>query len=296
MFEDNDEPGKVYTTINNVMDYYPYGKILREYRSGDEERYLTTQHERDIESGLDYRGARYYDSEVSRFLSIDPLASKFPAWSTYNYVMGNPIMFTDPTGREAEDNFKLSKDGNITLTEKTDDDFDVLSNEDNSKSIKLDKGIIGSKSTNERDLADFGKQSYDMFEAWGEKNGNNFFEFVAQNTNVEWSILKFGEDGMRTNIITTSHKTGAEFGNGDILSDKFTMLSDFKEWTHSHPNGRMIPSGAQYPLYLDEFRKGNDIGTANYLDNSYQNKIKTQIYNPLNNTYFEYNSQTYIPE
>ncbi len=50
-----------------------------------------------------YQDARYYDSDVARFLSLDPLANKFPAWSAYNYVVGNPIAFTDPDGREATD-------------------------------------------------------------------------------------------------------------------------------------------------------------------------------------------------
>ncbi len=70
--------------INSVVDYFPYGKVLREFYNGQQERYLTTQHERDEATGLDYRGARYYDSDIARFLSLDPLAKKFPSWSAYN--------------------------------------------------------------------------------------------------------------------------------------------------------------------------------------------------------------------
>jgi len=40
-------------TIVNAMDYYPYGKTLREYDGGEGDRYLTTNHERDKETGLD---------------------------------------------------------------------------------------------------------------------------------------------------------------------------------------------------------------------------------------------------
>ena len=62
---------------------------------------MTTGHERDAETGLDYRGARFYDADVARFLSLDPLAAEFPAWSDYNYVLGNPVMLVDPDGRSA---------------------------------------------------------------------------------------------------------------------------------------------------------------------------------------------------
>jgi RHS repeat-associated protein len=90
-------------TIINAMDYFSYGKILREFDGGAGDRYLTTNHERDKETGLDYRGARYYDSDVARFLSTDPWADKYPSWSTYNYVMGNPTRLTDPTGKGVKD-------------------------------------------------------------------------------------------------------------------------------------------------------------------------------------------------
>ncbi|MBL7955898.1 MAG: RHS repeat-associated core domain-containing protein [Flavobacteriales bacterium] len=88
-------------TLEHAVDYFPYGSILREFvNSNGPEKYLTTHHERDAETGLDYRGARYYDSDVARFLSLDPLAADYASWSPYNYVMGNPISLVDPDGRK----------------------------------------------------------------------------------------------------------------------------------------------------------------------------------------------------
>ncbi len=89
-------------TLDQVVDYFPYGKILRQYvNSGGPERYLSTQHERDQETGLDYRGARYYDSDIGRFLSLDPLGGHEVQVdkSPYMYVWGNPVSNTDPDGR-----------------------------------------------------------------------------------------------------------------------------------------------------------------------------------------------------
>jgi RHS repeat-associated protein len=77
-------------TVEEMMDYDPYGKILRQYSTGGE-KYLTIQHQRDTETGLDYRGARFYDCDVARFLSVDPLAVKYPSMSGYIYVGGNAV-------------------------------------------------------------------------------------------------------------------------------------------------------------------------------------------------------------
>lgn len=76
---------------------------------------MFTGHEFDSETTYDYHGARYYNRELGRYMSVDPLAMKFFGWSTYNYVMGNPIMLIDPTGKAPEDWIgKKDANGNTT--------------------------------------------------------------------------------------------------------------------------------------------------------------------------------------
>lgn len=87
-------------TLNYAGDYFPYGKVLREFSSTPKEKYITTHHERDQETGLDYRGARVYDTDIARFLSLDPLAVKYPTVSDYMYVLGNPVILVDPDGQK----------------------------------------------------------------------------------------------------------------------------------------------------------------------------------------------------
>lgn len=109
--------GDLEYTVAYVGDYYPYGKTLREYSNGSVEKYLTTQHERDVETGLDYRGARFYDGDVGRFLSLDPLAANYPSLSDYCYVAGNPVIFIDPDGKATDDYYVNLETGKIVHKE-----------------------------------------------------------------------------------------------------------------------------------------------------------------------------------
>ncbi len=56
--------------------------------------------ERDAETGLSYFGARYYSSDLSIWLSIDPQAAKYPSLSPYVYCANNPIKLVDPNGED----------------------------------------------------------------------------------------------------------------------------------------------------------------------------------------------------
>jgi RHS repeat-associated protein len=92
-------------------DYLPFGEELFAaartaqfgYANGDGIRQQFTLKERDVETGLDYFGARYYASIQGRFTSVDPLMESAEpmlpqSWNRYSYVLNNPLAYTDPTG------------------------------------------------------------------------------------------------------------------------------------------------------------------------------------------------------
>ncbi|MBO4588170.1 MAG: RHS repeat-associated core domain-containing protein [Bacteroidales bacterium] len=54
--------------------------------------------EKDSETGYHYFGARYYNSDLSLWLSVDPMSDKYPSLSPYNYCAWNPMKLVDPNG------------------------------------------------------------------------------------------------------------------------------------------------------------------------------------------------------
>ncbi len=81
------------------IHYAPYGELIENQNiAGYDERYKFTGKERDEESGYDYFGARFYSSALSFWLSVDPLAGKYPNISPYAYCGWDPIGNIDPDG------------------------------------------------------------------------------------------------------------------------------------------------------------------------------------------------------
>ncbi len=90
--------------IVTAQDYLPYGEIIpgRSFSSGGlNEKYKFTEKERDDLTGYDYFGARYYDSELARFQTIDPHSDLYPPLSPYSYVGNNPLIYVDPSGMDS---------------------------------------------------------------------------------------------------------------------------------------------------------------------------------------------------
>lgn len=87
--------------IVQIQDYYAFGlemnpgNALNNYPLN---QYKYNGKEKQPEWGvLDY-GARFYDPVIGRFTTVDPLSEKHHDFTSYAYVLNNPLKFTDPLG------------------------------------------------------------------------------------------------------------------------------------------------------------------------------------------------------
>ncbi|CAF3303892.1 unnamed protein product [Rotaria socialis] len=89
--------------VQTATDYYAFGAPIaeRSYNS-NQYRYGFNGVEKNNEIAGEGNGYttewRQYDPRLGRWLSPDPLMSKFPGWSPYAFAFDNPIWFNDPDG------------------------------------------------------------------------------------------------------------------------------------------------------------------------------------------------------
>lgn len=88
--------------VTRQMRYEPYGAPLDAVYT-DAPGY--TGHVADATTRLNYMQQRYYDPQLGRFMSIDPVAADANTGSNFNrywYASNSPYKFTDPDGRDPE--------------------------------------------------------------------------------------------------------------------------------------------------------------------------------------------------
>jgi RHS repeat-associated protein len=101
-----DERGSVVAVTNAAQDivqsyaYDPYGRGMGSTGSLDNPfRFIGTYGVMTDENGLYHMHHRYYDSELRRFITEDPIGLE-GGLNLYGYVAGDPISHIDPTGLE----------------------------------------------------------------------------------------------------------------------------------------------------------------------------------------------------
>jgi RHS repeat-associated protein len=82
-------------TVLERREYEPFGSQLTPAVTNGPGY---TGHVQDAATGLVYMQQRYYDAQIGRFLSVDPVAATADDFNVYAYVKNDPLNKTDPTG------------------------------------------------------------------------------------------------------------------------------------------------------------------------------------------------------
>ena len=188
----------------------------------------STGKERDSETGFSYFGARYYDSDIlTGWLSVDPMADKYPSLSPYAYCAWNPIRLVDPNG---EDVWEVDNSGYVKRINSE--------GEVNRQTVKFSNGTT--KKFNGKnyhaimnDLSNTDEKG--ISRTMGNENMQDamadVFLSMADNTNVEWRMDRYKDD---SHALGTWHKTNASPTSNSLSGGKFYDI-DVISMIHSHP-------------------------------------------------------------
>lgn len=88
-------------SVAECDDYFPFGESITCTPGANIDVHKFTDKERDSESNLDDFEARFYSSQMGRFMSPNPTGGRpaFPqSWNAYSYVVNSPLSAIDPIG------------------------------------------------------------------------------------------------------------------------------------------------------------------------------------------------------
>ena len=267
--------------------YDSWKVLLKNYRNtrgnGCHSPYFTfSAKEKDSETGFSYFGSRYYSSDLSIWLSVDPMSDKYPHQSNYVYCSNNPLKVIDPNG---EDEWEVDKKGNITwkCESKKHQLFALDKNgKRTGESITLkNKNILNQLEKGEKTVlrgydGNVSEEGNRREAIVGKKDVDdllNVFKFVSDNSNVEWEFEYSKQDGESQYSLVTdgfSNQVRSHFGSKAITS------------IHSHPNEPNNYQSEMNSLY----------GDRGYLK-SYPN-TNVYVYMPKSTRLFNVNKNSYI--
>ncbi len=232
------EDRKARGTVVASTGYYPYGEPWTEPRGGND-RWFGGK-ERLAAEGLPMSdfGPRLLNHAYPSWHTQDSKLEDYYPLSPYSYCAGNPVRYIDPTG---EDLYFFNDNGKLMERIKN-EEFDriaVLNEKGVEKaSLVLDYGTIESTKT-----IDYEDGTIDILKVRGDQNGTDIFEFFADNTSVEFTQIKCGEEGAKgLNFVVSGHDPEREPGQAYLVRDQLQFGYHVREHIHNHPSERLNAS------------------------------------------------------
>jgi len=281
-------------TVEQTNHYYSFGMTFGEGLDNSDNRYKYNDKELDRMHGLDLYdyGARHYDAAIGRWETVDPLCENHPEVSPYVFCSNNPVNRVDLIGL---DDYSVNRNGKIFLVKVTDDKTDRLIALGKNDKIEYDKdGNMTNKSTLvNKGVLDNQKESGETtyMSVKGNKQAKGLFQFLGENTNVEWGRISYGKN---SNYITTNNNP---YDNGLETIAYEKLFKNRKEGLiklidHSHPDGSKPSGFAQSGGILPPGQ--GDKAFAVWLYKNYPSNAKNillRVYNPVDKKYIKFNNK-----
>ena len=271
--------------VEETNHYYPFGGVFAS--SQNVQPYKYNGKEFDTKKGLNWYdyGARQYNAAIGRFTTMDPMAEKYYEWSPYTYCKNNPINRIDPDGN---DDYVIEPGGRLhNMTHESQrgkSEFDRLYN--SSETIKIQRGKKSIKVSDMKLLSGMLKMQSDKYKNYGTVGSTEnlddaarLFKFAADNSNAEWRLDVYDDNGTKTAVIATK-QDGDHVQNADKAKRYVGAKGDQRVNMHSHPNSN-----------------GTKGGSPDDISNARQSPTRNIVYFKANQTLYEYNgSQSKIKE
>ena len=260
------------------LQYLPYGEPYIDQRHAGttySERFTFTGKEKDSETGYGYFGARYMDHELmTMWLSVDPMADKYPSISPYAYCFWNPVRLVDSDGRDV---YRLDvSDGSLKLYQKTKDNTDKIiagtyegigrakTFKEAGKSIVFSKGVLNGKKG--EDLSVTGFSTYGNNQA----DGLKVAQFISFQCKKELCGVGF-TSAFFTDELDVFGWTENDAYNSNWTMGDLTRTSDEKKlqyFFHTHPNDKNGRGGKGIPSLADT-RAAHQLQSVYGISNNY---------------------------
>jgi len=205
-------------TLTQTMRFHPF---------------VFTGKEKDEETGYGYFGARYMDHEqMAMWLSVDPMADKYPNISPYNYCMWNPVRVVDPNG---QDTFNIDiATGFVDYHYDTTRGKDVVSIYKNNKHVLTHtcSGRVENMGYPKATIYNGNKCYTHGLKFHNEKDGRQIFIGIwnSKGSDVEWDYyIETNKNGVTDGLLITSGVYDRVFVPQSFFSGVVS------EWHHLHP-------------------------------------------------------------
>ena len=202
-----------------------------------------TGKELDAETGYSYFGASYYDpATLAAWLSVDPMADKYPSISPYAYCAWIPLKLVDPDGKDV---WEINNQGELIWKQASNNDefykIDEKGNrvEGNGNSLVFNQKIV----TGQLSLNNGDKKQIKYLQVDNDKNAKTIFEFASngwQKESIEFGWAKVKNDNCETNMIGFSAGDATTSANSTLFYNGYEITNA----THNHPDELFGPSNA----------------------------------------------------